>query len=65
MKLEFWARKNKIELRLKGLKIIIKMGFKSAKNIRKVNQSNGSYKDNMIYFFQGLYIQLLRVLTEI
>ena len=32
------------------------MGFKSAKNIRKVNQSNGSYKeDNMIFFSRFIY----------
>ena len=38
------------------MKIIIKMGFKSAKNIRKVNQSNGSYKeDNMIFFSRFIY----------
>ena len=56
MKLEFLVRKNKIELRLKGLKIIIKMGFKSAKNIRKVNQSNSSYEEgNMIFPSRLIY----------
>ena len=49
-KIEFLGRRNKIEFRLKGFRIIIKMGYKSSKNTRNVNQINENYEvDDIIY----------------
>ena len=54
--IEYLVRKNKIEFRFKDFNIIIKMGFKSSKNTRNVNQSNGRYEvDDLIFYSKFVY----------
>ena len=48
----------------KGLKIIIKMGFKSAKNTSNVNQSNDEYEVDDIIFYSKFVFKTIKSIDK-